>query len=81
MDAAMRLPSTPLGQVEIPSLNAFFSEYFLRPGKGKQTYWKLIQSGSGCFLFILTYRIAPFIPKKKLSLKLHSTTVSGWYFE
>jgi hypothetical protein len=32
-------------------------------------------------LFILNYKTAPFILKKKLSLKLRSATASGWNFE
>jgi hypothetical protein len=79
MDAAMRMPSTPLGQVENPSFNALFSEYFLWPDKEN-----LIVANFGRVLddlFTFIYKTAPFIPKKKLSLKLCSATVSGWNFE
>jgi hypothetical protein len=51
MDAAMRLPSTPLGQVANPSFNAFFSEYFLMPDKKLDCIW--LRTRSGWFIYIL----------------------------
>ncbi len=71
MDAATRLTSTPLGQVANPSFSAFFSEYFLRPDKIARLYlatdaFRMVYF----FFFFKNYKTAPFIPKKKLSLKL-----------
>jgi hypothetical protein len=80
MDAATRLTSTPLGQVANPSFIAFFSEYFRRPDKIARLYlatdafWVV-------FYFLKNYKTAPFIPKKKLSLKLRLATAFGWNFE
>ncbi len=83
MDAATRLTSTPLGQVANPSFIAFFSEYFLMPDEIARLYlatdafWMVYLF----IFFFFYYKTAPFIPKKKLSLKLQLATAFGWNFE
>jgi hypothetical protein len=50
MDAATRLPSSPLGQVANPSFNAFFSEYFLMPDKIALLY---LVTDAFCMVYLL----------------------------